>query len=300
MSVTNAMEKTRLSLHHVGRILFAQCAEMVDNRGNRGLPPNLALGDPSLDYCMKGVDISSAAYVSELGFLGNPVSTHIQSAEMHNQAVNSLALISARQTVQSLETLGLLMASYLYVICQALDLRSLQLDTYNTFERVIREEMSPSIASLEPCVLDKMITITCETLDKTTGMDMEARMKKVAKDACSAIIDWALTQPDLPGDFYRSVPEHTKRLSEKFEKELIDLRYKYAKGERSAGSHLGRTKPVYDWVRKARGVPMRAWPGFAAEQGQIPDTIGENVTRIYEGIRDGSFQGVIATLFADL
>lgn len=87
MAVTNAMEKTRLSLHHFGKIMFAQCAELIDPSMNRGLPPNLASTDPSLDYHAKGIDIATAAYVAELGYLANPVSTHIQSAEMHNQAV---------------------------------------------------------------------------------------------------------------------------------------------------------------------------------------------------------------------
>lgn len=87
MAVTNAMEKTRLSLHHLGKLLFAQCAELINPAMNRGLPPSLAATDPSLDYHAKGIDIASAAYVAELGYLANPVSTHIQSAEMHNQAV---------------------------------------------------------------------------------------------------------------------------------------------------------------------------------------------------------------------
>ena len=90
MAVTNAMEKTRLSLHHIGKIMFAQCAELVDPSMNRGLPPSLAATDPSLNYHGKGIDIAAAAYVSELGYLANPVSTHIQSAEMHNQAVKSV------------------------------------------------------------------------------------------------------------------------------------------------------------------------------------------------------------------
>lgn len=87
MAVSNAMEKTRLSLHHMGKLLFAQQAELVDPSMNRGLPPSLAATDPSLNYHGKGIDIASAAYVAELGYLANPVSTHIQSAEMHNQAV---------------------------------------------------------------------------------------------------------------------------------------------------------------------------------------------------------------------
>lgn len=87
MAVTSAMESTRLALHHVGKLLFAQSTELLNPMMNRGLPPSLAASDPSLNYHCKGLDIATAAYVGELGFLANPVSTHVQSAEMHNQAV---------------------------------------------------------------------------------------------------------------------------------------------------------------------------------------------------------------------
>lgn len=87
MAVTNAMEKTRLALHHIGKLLFAQSTELLNPAMNQGLPPSLAASDPSLNYHAKGVDITTAAYVAELGYLASPVSTHIQSAEMHNQAV---------------------------------------------------------------------------------------------------------------------------------------------------------------------------------------------------------------------
>ncbi len=136
MAVTNAMEKTRLALHHIGKLLFAQATELMNPTMNRGLPPSLAASDPSLNYHGKGLDIAVAAYTSELGFLANPVSTHIQSAEMHNQAVkyvvqlvlhlisakccglSSLALISARATITSTEVLSMLVATYLYLLCQ--------------------------------------------------------------------------------------------------------------------------------------------------------------------------------------
>ena len=81
------MEKTRLSLHHIGKLLFAQMTEMLNPLMNNGLPPSVAATDPSVNYFGKGLDTAAASYVSELGFLANPVSTHVQSAEMHNQSV---------------------------------------------------------------------------------------------------------------------------------------------------------------------------------------------------------------------
>jgi len=98
VAVTSSTEKTRLAVQMIGKMIFAQSSELLDNHKNNGLPPNLAVDEPSLSFTMKGVDINMAAYMSELAHLANPVSSHVQSAEMHNQAINSLALVSTRYT----------------------------------------------------------------------------------------------------------------------------------------------------------------------------------------------------------
>lgn len=123
--VTSAMEKVRLSLQMFGRILFAQSTEMIDPHLSGGLPANLAADDPSLSFTMKGVDISMAAYMAELAYLANPMSSHVQAAEMHNQSVNSMALASARMSVDATDILTKMSACSVYVVCQALDLRAL-------------------------------------------------------------------------------------------------------------------------------------------------------------------------------
>ncbi|KAI1350629.1 L-Aspartase-like protein [Xylaria sp. FL0043] len=105
-AVTSAVEKLRQGLH-------------------RGLPPNLASDDPSSSYLFKGIDVMTAALTSELGFLANPVGSHVQTAEMGNQAINSLALISTRYTLESVDVFSQLAAAHLVMVCQALDLRAL-------------------------------------------------------------------------------------------------------------------------------------------------------------------------------
>ena len=133
------MEKSRLSLQIIGRLLFSLSSELINPTLNRGLPPNLAADNPSLSFTMKGIDISMAAYMSELAFLANPVTSHVQSAESNNQQINSLALISARYTLQTGDILSQMCAAHLYVVCQTLDLRVM----YITFLGELQKRIGP-------------------------------------------------------------------------------------------------------------------------------------------------------------
>ncbi|KAH5175047.1 hypothetical protein HBI18_213170 [Parastagonospora nodorum] len=126
-SITSAMEKIRQGVQGIGRMLFTQCTELINPNTSRGLPPNLVFDEPSESYIWKGTDIMIAALTSELGFLANPVGTHVQTAEMGNQSLNSLALISARYTLEALSVLTQLSSAHLVALCQALDLRAMGL-----------------------------------------------------------------------------------------------------------------------------------------------------------------------------
>ncbi|EPE06227.1 phenylalanine ammonia-lyase [Ophiostoma piceae UAMH 11346] len=126
MALTSAMEKTLTSLQNLGRLLFTQSAELIDNSRNRGLPPNLSPDDPSTSFVCKGFDVNMAAYQAELAYLAKPVSSHVQVAEMANQSVNSMALVAARYALEAGEIVSIMAATYIYVLCQALDLRCMQ------------------------------------------------------------------------------------------------------------------------------------------------------------------------------
>lgn len=88
LSVTNAMDHLRLSLAHIGRLMFVQLTEMINCSMNRGLPANLSGGESALDFGCKGLDIAAASYTGELNTLGGMnVGVGNVSAEMHNQSV---------------------------------------------------------------------------------------------------------------------------------------------------------------------------------------------------------------------
>ncbi|KAJ6520740.1 L-Aspartase-like protein [Mycena capillaripes] len=280
MAVTNVMEKTRLGLHHLGKLLFSQCTELINPTMNRGLPPSLAATDPSLNYHVKGIDIATASYVAELGHKAAPVSTHIQSAEMHNQAVNSLALIAGRATIDSLDILSLLIASYLYVLCQALDLRALQNE-----------------------LIDGLNKIASEELALLFGLTSYG---EVAASSSTVLVDAFVGSPSCsnPGAALASIPVFRSKVAARAESLLDGLRRAYLLGGRGASPaspYLNKTRPVYEFVRLTLGIKMHGaenYNSFANGMGVDADTTGANVSLIHEAIRDGKLQPIIVGLFA--
>ncbi|KZT01457.1 phenylalanine ammonia-lyase [Laetiporus sulphureus 93-53] len=306
MAVTNAMEKTRLALHHIGKLLFAQCTEILNPTMNRGLPPSVAATDPSLNYHAKGLDIHVAAYVGELGYLANPVSTHVQSAEMHNQAVNSLALISGRATINSLEVLSLITASYLYILCQAVDLRAMQNELQEGMKTILREQLDAYFgSSVAGPSLDKLFGLAWpaigHALDATSTMDAKPRMHKVASACMSTIVDFCIAH-DAAGAL-GCLSEFRDQIAEQSTDLLVRLREAYLRGERGAtpsSAFLGKTRVVYEFVRVTLGVRMHGvenLDGFAAGPGVVDSTVGKNISLIHEAIRDGKLQSITVSLF---
>ncbi|KAJ6610205.1 phenylalanine ammonia-lyase [Mycena sp. CBHHK59/15] len=297
MSITNAMEKTRLALHHLGKLLFAQTAELLNPAQNRGLPPSLAATDPSLNYYGKGVDIATAAYVSELGYLANPVSTHIQSAELHNQAVNSLALISARATVNSLDVLTMLIASYLYVLCQAVDLRALQ----DEFTTGLCDIVAKSCAHLS----GPICASPNSTLERTSTMDAVDQMRAVASSSSTMLLN-VFTDAAFEGSAgvaLMAVPEFQTNVAQRGAALLHKLRGDFLCGKRGASPasvYLGKTRLVYEYIRLKLNIKMHGaenLSGFANGLGVDDVTVGQNISVIHEAIRDGEIQNIVVQLF---
>lgn len=259
------------------------------------------------NYFAKGIDIHAAAYVGELGYLANPVSTHVQSAEMHNQAVNSLALISARATLNALEVLSLLTSSYLYALCQALDLRALQHEFQIEVDEILREQLQDSFSHhLSDGDFDALSSIISRqirrSLETTSTMDAAARMRSVAASTTTPLVDFCAQHADPHA--LEEIVSFRAKLAERMTASLVRLRKEYlsgAKGAAPAAPYLGKSRAVYEFIRTTLGVRMHGSENvhdFKDGPGVEDQTIGQEISLIHESIRDGKMQDVVVGLFA--
>src|SRR5215469_6737551 len=303
-AVTSSTEKTRSAIQMIGKMLFAQCSELLNQNLSNGLPPNLAADEPSLSYTMKGVDINMAAYMSELAFLANPVSSHVQSAEMCNQSINSMALVSARYTHMAIDVLSLMSSAYLYALCQALDLRAMHISYLQRLQPVL-ECITIDIFGpiLSPAKLDtvngRIWKHMLQSLAATVTKDSTTRFVEIAKSTLPVLIECC---GDLPKDapcLLNAIRRWTDEVAVTCYEIFISNRLQYF-AHPDASQHLGTaSKRMYKFVREELQVPfhrgLQDYPisNCAEAGGTFPSTdervanTGTWISIIYEALRDG-------------
>jgi phenylalanine ammonia-lyase len=295
--ITSAMDKTRTSLLMLGKLLLAQSQQMVDPLINNGLPPNLCVEDPSLSFTAKGLDVNMAAYCSELGFLTNSVVSNIHSAEMRNQSVNSLALLSARYTATCVEVLTMMCAAHIYIVCQALDLRVMQMEFFKTARAACEASfhgLCNHIGIPEDALSDSHFdqiwsAIRTSWLDRNR-LDLEEKCAQVSRDCLGQMV--SLDEIGYSRQEYRELIQRWKEaLPTILEDSHRKTREAFTKNRVTPQYLAQRTEQVYRFVREQLQVPfhlgIKDHPVFDKDDAvEVKRTIGTYVSRIFTAIRN--------------
>lgn len=311
-AVTSAMEKVRQGCQTLGRMLSVQCTELINPMTNRGLPPNLVVDEPSESYIWKGTDIMVAALQSELGFLANPVGTHVQTAEMGNQALNSLALISARYTLDALDVLTQISAIHLIALCQALDLRAMNIIFLESFRPKFSNETRDAFEGLtengewlRKCESSLWEAFT-RRMNETTGMDSGNRFASIIDSLQSTVLRFAPPSSEM----LSALKSWAERSSAIAADDYNVNREQYIRGS-DASPYLGpASRRMYRFVREQLSVPFMQESTIRTPEPESLDgrlngehgsfkgavaapTVSSLMTAVYQSMRAGTLYSVV-------
>jgi hypothetical protein len=94
----------------------------------------------------------------------------------------------------------MLTASYLYLLCQAFDIRALQADFNRALASIVEEELSAHfgerLVGFKSSAFEAVLKSTLRALDSTTTMDAAPRMTQVA--GASPFQSWWTYSPLVP------------------------------------------------------------------------------------------------------
>ena len=305
MSITSAVEKIRASLQVVGRMFFSQCTELMNPVTNNGLPPNLTADEPSESFLLKGIDICAASLQAELGFLTMPTEPHVQNAEMGNQSLNSLALLSARYTHTAINVLSQLSAAYLLTLCQALDLRTLNMrflaDLEPRFRAYTTDCLDPYLTELDQLHSNLWMHFERE-YRKTTAVDSIQRFPLIIQSLQSIIVSHACSysKKDSPLTL-KTIQQWAERCSGVSLQSYRSARRLYGAHPEASGSLATSTRVIYKYVRETLDVPFQislededGGLGLPNRIGSLENlTIGAQVSKINAAIQNGAIYGPV-------
>eukprot|EP01018_Ginkgo_biloba_P030726 Gb_10978 [translate_table: standard] len=237
-----SMDNLRLAISAIGKLVFAQFSELVNDYYNGGLPSNLSGGsNSSLDYGLKGAEIAMASYASEL----------LKSAE-------------------AVDILKLMLSTYLVALCQAVDLRHLEECMRATVKRVVAQvagktlvtgEQGHRLLERQMCEKDLVGVVEAEAVFTYIDNPTSATSPLMGK-LRAVLVEHALKnkviEENLDALIYNKISLFEEKLREELDNEVIMARADYDKGNSPMINRIDdcRTYPLYELVRNQLGTKL--------------------------------------------
>ena len=236
---------------------------------------------------------------------------------MGNQAINSLALISGRYTLEAVQTLSQLSAAHLVAVCQALDLRAMNIKFMEsmapTFKILVEESFSSHLRRLTSIenVWSTLWTAFQKSLNSITHLDAPKRFVSATESLQPQILKMIVTSVES----ISALESWTEKCSTRA-LNIFSINRDHYFAHSDATPYIGiASRRMYQFLRNEVGVPFIGnetiatprdeaegfdWGRDGAEQDARKGvTIGGTIAKVYETMRSGQLYHVIMDCVSD-
>lgn len=266
--------------------------------------------NPAMTGGLCSLDIASSSYLAKLTFLSQRLIHLNRNAECGNQSLNSMALASARYTLDAVDLLTTMCASTLLAACQALELRRLSLLFFRRLSKGVLDLFESACHStgvpLSPELQRDTLFRVFATWNGHWPVQLEERVCRVVEAAITPIAVSLLSQraKDVAGnDSTVDISAVLTKLTQGLEgmltqglRGVMDTCLDQTDSNRFDGDGLDdlvqseALTQVLQFVRHDLGIPLDAGGGLDAMHSPRPQhafaTYGHSVTELAAAFRN--------------